>query len=77
MISKGLEYIINDQIVSLSHLLFHIISLAFYVANLLIVQQLLFFLKHIDHSISDGSQHDVIFLAFCKAFDSIPHNNLL
>ena len=74
-ISKGLEYIINDQIVSFVTSISH--NQLGFLCGKSIVQQLLLFLKHIDHSISDGSQHDVIFLDFCKAFDSVPHNTLL
>ena len=75
-VSKVLEYIINDKIVSfvtssISHKQFG------FLRGKSTVQQLLLFLNYIYHSISDGCQHDVIYLDFRKAFDSVPHNNLL
>ena len=42
-----------------------------------ILQQLLVFYRKTHESVSLSLQSDVIFLDFSKAFDSIPHNELL
>ena len=75
-ISKILKYIINNKTVSfvsssISHCQFG------FLRGRSTIQQLLLFLNHIHNSISDGHQHDVIYLDFRKAFDSVPHNDLL
>lgn len=41
------------------------------------LQQLLLFYTKVLDSLSDGDQCDVIFLDFAKAFDSVPHQELL
>ena len=75
-ISKILEHIINNKIIlfvssSISHCQFG------FLRGRSTIQQLLLFLNHICNSVYEGHQHDVIYMDFCKAFDSISHNNLL
>ena len=75
-VSKVLESIIHDKIVSFvtSSISYNQFGFLHSKSTL----QLLLFLNHtLYHSISDGCQHDVIYLDFHKAFDSVPHNNLL
>ena len=75
-ISKILEHIINNKIIlfvssSISHCQFG------FLRGRSTIQQLLLFLNHICNSISEGHQHDVIYMDFRKAFDSVSHNDLL
>lgn len=75
-ISKILEHIINNKIIlfvssSISHCQFGFLH------GRSTIQQLLLFLNHICNSVSEGHQHDVIYMDFHKAFDSVPHNDLL
>ena len=75
-IFKILEHIINNKIIlfvssSISHCQFG------FLRGRSTIQQLLLFLNHICNSISEGHQHNVIYMDFRKAFDSVSHNDLL
>ncbi len=48
-----------------------------FIKNRSTLQQLLVFYSEIFESSSAGSQSDVIYLDFAKAFDSVPHKELL
>ena len=71
-----MEHIIHDKIVSFVSLCISVNQFGF-LSDRSTTQQLLLFFNHIYHSIASGHQHDVIYLDFRKAFDSVPHNDLL
>ena len=76
IISKVLERIIYNHITvfvtgSLSSIQFGFLK------NRSTVKQLLIFLNSVHQSLNNKAQTDVIYLDFSKAFDSVPHNELL
>ena len=76
IISKVLERIIYNHITvfvtgSLSSIQFGFLK------NRSTVKQLLIFLNSVHQSLNNKVQTDVIYLDFSKAFDSVPHNELL
>ena len=75
-ISLILERLIFNQILlvtsaTISHFQFG------FTKNSSTLHQLLLFINHIYTSFEEKSQTDVIYLDFKKAFDSVPHNELL
>ena len=76
ILSKVLERIVYNQVVDRIHSLFTIHQFGF-LAGRSAVQKLLAYI----HSLLDAKQHntmmDVVYMDFKKAFDSVPHNQLL
>jgi len=69
-ISKALERLVYNKIIS--HIIAHLSPYQFgFLSNRSTLQQLLILFNDINNA------HDVIYLDFHKAFDSIPHNKLL
>ena len=75
-VSKVLERLIFNQIYKHIHPFISIKQFGF-VQNRSCLQQLLSTISIIYHNYSSNKQTDIIFLDFCKAFDSIPHAELL
>ncbi len=75
-ISKVLERIIFDKIISLvSHRIS--VSQFGFMRHHSSLQQLLIFVSEIINSFENKRNYDVIYLDFKKAFDSVPHRELL
>ena len=71
--SKILEKLIYDKIID--HLNKFISPAQFgFLKNRSVIQQLLILFNQV---INTNHQTDIIYLDFCKAFDSVPHNQLL
>jgi len=72
-ISKVLEHLVYNKIIS--HIIAHQSPYQFgFLSNRSTLQQLLILFNDINNA---HDQTDVIYSDFCKAFDSIPHNELL
>ena len=75
-VSKVLEHIIFNKIIN--HITTMISPDQFgFLQHRSTTQQLILFLSDIHNAMSNGHQTDVIYLDFKKAFDSVPHTNLL
>ena len=75
-VSKVLEHIISNKIIN--HITTMISPNQFgFLQHRSTTQQLILFLSDIHNAMSNGHQADVIYLDFKKAFDSVPHTNLL
>ena len=75
-ISKVLERIIYDKIIDFISVSISKGQFGF-LPNRSCVQQLLLFVNSIHNSLESKTQTDVIYLDFKKAFDSVPHGELL
>ena len=74
--SKVLERLVFDRCIEFLESALSSAQFGF-LRNRSTLQQLLLFYKDISESVQAHSQSDVIFLDFAKAFDSVPHNELL
>lgn len=75
-VSKVLERLVYDK--TIEFLVDHFSNAQFgFLANRSALQQLLVFYSEIFSSVGSYNQWDVIFLDFSKAFDSVPHSELL
>ena len=76
VISKVLEHIINDKIIGFITKSISNSQLRF-LQRRSTLQQLLIFLTNAYNCLNDKIQTDVVYLDFRKAFDSVPHYQLL
>ena len=74
--SKVLEHLVYDKCAEF--LTASISSVQFgFLGGRSTIQQLVLFFRDVIESVDAGTQSDVIYLDFAKAFNSVPHNELL
>lgn len=74
--SKVLEHLVSNKCYGYLEPLLSVVQFGFRKGHSTLQQLLLFYSKVLD-SLADGNQCDVIFLDFAKAFDTVPHQELL